>query len=127
MTQKTWNKHLSEKEFNEIGKLDQLVDENSYEIYSIHKEKEKKRKRIKSIWNKHLSEKEFNEIGKLDQLVDENSYKIYSIHKRYFVLLSRIEKGMMKRNNTSTRFSNSKHEFQNLCKEHNLPNPWQNS
>ena len=77
------------------------------------------RKRRISIWNKQLSEKEFNEIGKLDQFLDENSYEIYSIHKRYFVLLKRIEKGMMKRNNTSTRFSNSKHEFQNLCKEYN--------
>ena len=83
-----------------------------------------KRKRRKSIWNKQLSEKEFNKIGKFDQFVDENSYEIYSIHKRYFVLLKRIEKGMMKRNNTSNRFSNSKHEFQNLCKEYNLPNPW---
>ena len=31
-----WNKQLSEKEFNKIGKFDQFVDENSYEIYSIH-------------------------------------------------------------------------------------------
>ena len=25
-----WNKELSEKEFNQIGKLDQFLDENSY-------------------------------------------------------------------------------------------------
>jgi len=93
-------------------------------MFEATKGKKITRKRRISIWNKQLSEKEFNEIGKLDQFVNENSYEIYSIHKRYFVLLKRIEKGMMKRNNTSTRFSNSKNEFQNLCKEHNLPNPW---
>ena len=93
-------------------------------MFEATKGKKIKRKRRKSILSKELIEKEFNEIGKLDQFVNENSYEIYSIHKRYFVLLKRIEKGMMRKNNTSSRFSNSKHEFQNLCKEHNLPYPW---
>ena len=93
-------------------------------MFESTKGKKIKTKRRKSIWNKELSEKEFNEILNLDNFLDENSYEIYSIHKRYFVLLKRIEKGMMRKNNTSSRFSNSKHEFQNLCKEHNLPNPW---
>lgn len=85
----------------------------------------KKRKR-QNIWNKSLSNKEFNEIGKLDQFLDSNSYERYQINRRYFVLRKRIEKGMMIRNNTSMRFSNSKQEFFDLCKQNNLPNPWLN-
>ena len=44
--QNIWNKILSEKEFNEIGKLDHFLDSNSYEQYLINKRYFVLRKRI---------------------------------------------------------------------------------
>jgi len=94
---------------------------NSTEVKPI------KKKRKQNIWNKTLSKNQFNEIGKFEQLLDSNSYDLYSIHRRYFVLKKRIEKGSMIRNNTSMIFSNSKCEFNKLCEDYNLPNPWRNT